>query len=124
MLRPIAEVDDPAVFKVAVPNIEITVVTIDGDAASPELATIESEVVVIELQESDSSVTIFEHAVFECGFRERLALAGMDLEYRGIGETVKRQATMRNLRLESCGSLVVEPHAGFAPAIQLEADES
>jgi hypothetical protein len=57
----------------AVTDVEVAVVAIDRNAAPPELTTIESEVVVVELQEGGTAIAIFEEAVFEGGFRERLA---------------------------------------------------
>jgi hypothetical protein len=124
MLGPVANVHHPAPFEMAVADVKVAVVTIDRDAATPEFTAIKGEVVVVELQEGDTPLAILKEAVFESGFRQRLALAAMVFQDGGIGETPKRQMAVRNLGLKTLGGLVMESHAGYPPAIQFQADKS
>src|SRR5512139_662212 len=124
MLGPVANVHHPALFKMAVADVEIAVVAIDGDATTPELTAIEREVVIVELQESNAPFAILEQAVLEGGFRERLAFVGMVLQDRGIGEAPKRQMPVRDLSLKSLSSLIMKSHAGPASTIEVQADKS
>ena len=124
MLGPVANVRDSAPFKMTVADVKVAMITIDGDATTPELTAIEREVVVIELQESDAPFTLVEQAVFERGLRQRVTLVGVGLQDGGISETPKRQMPVRDFSLKALGGLIVESHTGFAPTVQFEADES
>ncbi len=72
MLGQIANIDHSAGFKMAVPNVKISMRAINPHAAAPEFAPVESKIVVIELQEGDPAFAIFKQAIFECGLRQRL----------------------------------------------------
>ena len=124
MLGAVADVHDSAFFKMTIADVKVAMVTVDGDAATPELTAIESEVVVIELQESYAPFAVFKQAVFERGLRERMAFVGVLFQNGGIGETSKRQVAVRDLRLKTLGGLIVKSDAGFASTLQFKAYES
>ncbi len=90
MLGPVADVHHPAPLKVAVAHIEVPMVTIDRDAAPPELTAVKGEVVVVELKESDTTLAVLKEAVFKGCFREGLAIPGMVFQARRIGEANER----------------------------------
>jgi hypothetical protein len=108
----------------AVADVEITMIAVDGDTASPELTTIEREVIVVELLEGYAPSAIFKQAVLEGSFRERLTFIGVVFQDCGIGETAKCQMPVGNFSLKALSCPVMEPRPGLATTIQFEANES
>ena len=124
MLGPVTNVHHPALFKMAIADVKVSMVAIDADTASPEFTAVEREVVVVELQEGDAASAVFEQAVFERGFCQRLAFVRMGFEDGGIGEAPKCQMPMRDLGLKSLRRLIVKSNAGFAATVHFKTDKS
>lgn len=73
MLGVVANIHDSAVFEMAIADIKVAVRTIDRNTTAAELTAIEGEVVVVELEEGDAALAVFEEAIFKGCLRESMA---------------------------------------------------
>ena len=106
--------------EVGVACIEVAMTAVDRHAAAPELTPVERVVVIVETHEHDATPAVFEQAVVELGFGQRIPIAWFG-QYGGVGEVSERQVNVTHLRFESLVRVVVKPDRSFTATVELNA---